>query len=183
MSRRASLLCSLLAAMASFAFAEGQKLPQSLGAELGYFSVPLGSSDPYSFGTSAGLWYNLALGQDSPLTAGAWLTAAGFRSLDSDFGASFMYYGGLELGYSLRLLQGEGSAVSLRPLARAGWYARSVVADGETEWGSRPFAALGCLVDLKLDSFDAGMILLVSVPIDNAPVFLLGLTQRLGLCL
>lgn len=181
----ATFLCCahLLLACLSFAEAESPSPPQSLGAELGYFSVPIGASNPYSFGVSAGLWYDISLGANSPLIAGAWANAAGFRSLDKDFGPSFMYYGGLELGYSLCLIQDEASSVSLRPLARLGWYARSVEVDGETEWGSRPFAAAGCIIDLKLEGVDAGLALLASMPMDKAPVILLGVTQRLGLWL
>lgn len=181
---RAALILALplLSALCSTqATAEARRPAQEIGAEVGYFSVPLGISDPYSFAASAGLWYDRALGA-SPLRLGPWASAAGFRSLDSSYGPSFMYYGGLQLDYSLELLRSQDSEISILPLARFGWYARSIEAAGTTVWGSRPFAAAGILVDLRLGSMVTGLALLLSLPFDNSPVYLLGATQRLGLC-
>jgi hypothetical protein len=179
---RAFLLLAF-SACAFAAHAEPARPARALGLELGYLSVPISTADPYSFAASAGLWCERALGPASPLSLGAWLAASGFRPLDAGFGDSFMYYGGLEVSYRITLLRDEDSAVSLRPLARLGWYSRSVEIQGETEWGSRPFAGVGCLVDLRLGDIDTGLALLVSVPMDNSPVLLVGVMQRIGLCL
>jgi hypothetical protein len=166
----------------ALAHAEPSRPIQTAGLELGFLSVPVAVSDPYSFAASAGLWYERGLGR-SPFGLGAWLAASGFRSLDSGFGSSFMYAGGIEAGYRLLVLRDGDSEVSLRPLARLGWYLRSLEIGGATEWGSRPIASAGCALDLKLGGIDAGLSLLVSMPMDNAPVLLVGLTQRLGLWL
>ncbi|HUX42454.1 MAG TPA: hypothetical protein VMV83_14895 [Rectinemataceae bacterium] len=151
------------------------------GAELGFVSVPLLSPDPYSFAASAGLWCEAGGFAAFPLTVGAWAAAAGFRPLSSAYGASTMYYGGFELGYELGLFRGGEVFVGLRPLLRLGWYLRSVTVGGAERWGSRPFISSGALVELKSASLDLGLALLASVPMDNRPVFLLGLLQRIGL--
>jgi hypothetical protein len=172
----------LLLAAVIMALAPVLAQAQAFGAELGYLSVPVARADPYSFAASAGLWYEHALGKESPLVGGAWLAASGFRSLDPDFGDSLMCYGGLELGYTVNLLRDREAAVSLRPLARLGWYARSIKLFGSTEWGSRPFISAGCILDLKLNNLDLGLTALLSVPMDNKPVLLIGVLQRVGLC-
>ena len=159
-----AFLLLVFSACAFAAHAEPSRPAQALGLEFGYLSVPVATADPYSFAASAGLWYERALGPASPLSLGAWLAASGFRPLDAGFGASFMYYGGLEAGYRITLLRDEDSAVSLRPLARLGWYSRSVEIQGETEWGSRPFVGAGCLIGLRLGEIDAGLTILVSAP-------------------
>ncbi len=155
---------------------------QALGVELGFLSVPLLTPDPYSFASSAGLWYEHSLGEGSPLVGGLWLDVAGFKSLDANFGDSLMYYGGLELGYRLELLRYQGSEASLRPLVRLGWYARGIDFLGQTDWGSRPFVSAGCLISLRWGALDLGWLALVSMPMDNRTVVLLGVLQRIGIC-
>ena len=167
-----------LAAMAMGASA----LDLAGGAELGFVSVPLLTPDPYSFAASAGLWGEAGGFAALPITIGAWAAAAGFRPLSSAFGPSTMYYGGLELGYELGLFRGAPVFVGLRPLVRLGWYVRSVDIGSLREWGSRPFVSAGALVEIKSESLDLGLSLLASVPMDNRPVFLIGLLQRIGLC-
>ncbi|HUW41086.1 MAG TPA: hypothetical protein VMV90_08730 [Rectinemataceae bacterium] len=154
----------------------------ALGVELGFLSVPLATPDPYSFASSVGLWYERSLGRDSPWVAGIWLALAGFHSLDSDFGDSLMYYGGLELGYRLELFDFEDSAAAIRPLLRLGWYARDIEFLGRTDWGSRPILSAGCLVELRWRALDLGWLALLSAPMDNRPVLLVGVLQRVGLC-
>ena len=183
MTGRKKVAALLFAVFVSlFVHAEPSPPIQTVGLELGFLSVPIAVSDPYSFAASAGLWYERGLGR-SPFGLGAWLAASGFRPLDSGLGDSFMYAGGIEAGYRLLVLRDGDSEVSLRPLARLGWYLRSLEIGGATEWGSRPIASAGCALDLRLGGIDAGLSLLVSVPMDNAPVLLLGLTQKLGLWL
>jgi hypothetical protein len=177
-SRALPLLC-LLAGLGSASPLSA--LDFAGGAELGFVSVPLLSPDPYSFAASAGLWCEAKGLVALPLTLGAWAAAAGFRPLSSAYGASTMYYGGFELGYELGLFRGGEVFVGLRPLLRLGWYVRSVAVGAEERWGSRPFISSGALVELKNASLDLGLALLASVPMDNRPVFLLGLLQRIGL--
>lgn len=181
--QRMALLIPLAFLSCALAQAEPTRPAQTMGLELGFLSVPLAVSDPYSFAASAGLWYERELGRGSPFGLGAWLMASGFRSLDSGFGSSFMYDGGIQASYRMRFLRDGDSEVSLRPLARLGWYLRSLEIGGTKEWGSRPIASAGCALDLKLGGVDAGLSLLVSLPMDNSPVVLVGLMQRLGLCL
>jgi hypothetical protein len=156
--------------------------PQGLGLEVGFLSVPVAKSDPYSFAAAGGLWYEHVLGRNSPWTLGGWLNAGGFRSLDQDYGPSLMYSGGLELGYALSLFRGDESAVSLRPCVRLGWYARKLEILGASEWGSRPLVSAGCGLDLKFRKLQLGFAALASVPIDNDPPLLAGFHQRVGLC-
>ncbi len=163
--------------------AAGHAAPSSaLGVELGFLSVPLATPDPYSFASSVGLWYERSLGRRSPWVAGIWLALGGFHSLDPDFGDSLMYYGGLELGYRLELFDFADSAAAVRPLLRLGWYARDIEYLGRTDWGSRPILSAGCLVELRWGVLDLGWLALLSVPMDNRPVLLVGVLQRVGLC-
>jgi len=156
---------------------------QAVGAEFGFLSLPVGRPDPYAYAASAGLWGELGPLADVPLVAGAWAAVAGFRSMAAAFGDSVMYYGGLELGYALELLDYGDVSLTLRPTVRLGWYGRAIEYEGEPAWGSRPFAAAGALVDLRSGGLDLGMSAMASFPLDKRPVMLFGLTQRVGLCL
>ncbi|HUX37218.1 MAG TPA: hypothetical protein VMV44_04885 [Rectinemataceae bacterium] len=158
-------------------------LDSRAGIELGFLSVPVLTPDPYSFAASAGLWYDLGGIGGLPLSLGAWAGAAGFRPLTSSYGASTMYYGGLETGYDLALFQGGDILLTLRPFARAGWYLRGVDILGKVEWGSRPFLSSGLLLDFKSGVLDLGLSALLSLPLDNRPVVLVGFLQRIGLWL
>ncbi len=157
-------------------------LEQAAGIELGFLSIPLLTEDPYSFAASASLYYDIGGLLRRPFTAGAWAGAAGFRPMDGDFGASVMYYGGLEFGYTIPLFGSPSARFGLRPMARLGWYYRGVEARGKTEWGSRPFPSAGAVLTLRSEKIDLGIAAMVSAPLDNRPVILFGLLQRLGLC-
>jgi hypothetical protein len=158
-----------------------EAMDQVAGMELGYLSVPLLTEDPYSFAASAGVWYELNRVGDRPWVLGAWLAAAGFRPMDEDFGTSTMYYGGFELGYDLTLFRTDAMLLSLRPMTRLGWYFRSVEFLDTVEWGSRPFLSAGMILGLRSGNLDLGITSMISVPMDNRPVVLIGLLQRLGL--
>ena len=178
-TERSAFLLSLLILLEAPAAA----LDSSAGFELGFLSVPMLSPDPYSFAATAGLWYDLAQIGRLPLSLGAWAGAAGFRPLKSAYGASTMYYGGLEAGYDIVLFRGDGVRVGLRPFARAGWYLRSLEILGKSEWASRPILSSGLLLDLRNGPLDFSLSALLSVPLDNRPVILLGFLQRIGLWL
>lgn len=151
------------------------------GAELGFLSVPLLTPDPYSFAATAGLWGELRDVGGGPLSLSLWLDAAGFRPLDGSFGASLMYFGGLEAGYGFTLFRDPELRLRLRPLARFGWYLRSVTISSEEQWGFRPFLSSGVLLEYRDPGLDLGLSLLASVPLDNRPVVLLGFLQRIGM--
>lgn len=53
-----------------------------------------------------------------PFTVGVWGAAAGFRPMDENFGASNLYYGGLEIGYAFPLLRSSTVRINLRPMIR-----------------------------------------------------------------
>ncbi len=161
---------------------QGYALERAAGIELGFLSVPLLTEDPYSFAASGSLWYDMGDFARLPFSVGAWGGAAGFRPLDENFGTSVMYYGGVELGYALPLFRSPTAHFGLRPIARLGWYRRSVEIRGVTEWGSRPFLSAGAILYLRSDPIDLGIALAASTPMDNRPVVLFGLLQRVGLC-